>query len=265
MCGGSDAFIFEVLMPRWYADRFAEVARTLANEPTLAATLQSIVRQATTMIPGAEYAAITTGRTGSRYQTIAFSDTVPVKVDEIQYDKNEGPCLTALAAVELTHTGDLATDCRWPQFGPAASKATGVLSMLSSPLHLEDETILGALNLYARKPDAFDEADQSGCAILSTHSAIALSRVANREQKDHLAAALESNRKIGAAIGILMAKHLISEQQAFDALRIASQHTHRKLVDIAYDVVETGELIMPARTSRAVPTVAARRTSAAPA
>jgi signal transduction protein with GAF and PtsI domain len=240
-------------MPRWYADRFAEVARLLASAPTLVEALELIVRQAAQTIPGAEYAAITTIRDGRQYQTIACTGPVPLEVDQIQYDTNEGPCLSALSSVELTHTGDLATDHRWPSFGPAASRATGVMSMLSSPLYLEDNAPLGALNLYAKKPDAFDETDLSGCTILSTHSAIALSRIADREQNDHLQNALQSNRKIGAAIGIVMAKYLLDEQQAFDALRVASHHSHRKLIDIAYEVVDTGQLTMPPRQPRKDP------------
>jgi GAF domain-containing protein len=237
-------------MPGWYADRFAEVARILAGESTLAGTLNLIVRQATAIIPGAEYAAITTKRSGGQYLTVASTDTVPRTVDQIQYDKNEGPCLTALAKVELTHTDDLAADSRWPLFGPAANEASGVMSMLSSPLYLEDETALGALNLYAKKPGAFHDIDLSGCEILCTHSAIALSRVADREQNSHLQNALQSNRKIGVAMGIVMAKYLLSEQQAFDALRIVSQHRNRKLIDIAYEVVDTGQLIMPPRRGK---------------
>jgi GAF domain-containing protein len=235
-------------MPGWYADRFAEVARTLASETTVVGALERIVQLAATTIPGAEYAAITTKTGSDRYRTVACTGEVPLRVDEIQYEANQGPCLTALATVEMVHTGDLAADGRWPVFGPAASKATGVMSMLSSPLHIEDSNVLGALNTYSTKPDAFDEIDLSGCAILSTHSAIALSRVADREQKDHLTNALASNRKIGAAIGILMATHKITEQQAFDALRLASQHSHRKLHEIAFEVVETGQLVLPPRT-----------------
>jgi GAF domain-containing protein len=234
-------------MPGWYADRFAEVARTLASETTVVGALERIVQLAATTIPGAEYAAITTKSGSERYRTVAFTGPVPLRVDEIQYEANQGPCLTALETVEMVHTGDLAVDGRWPVFGPAASEATGVMSMLSSPLYLEDSDILGALNTYSKKPDAFDEIDLSGCAILSTHSAIALSRAADREQNDHLTNALASNRKIGAAIGILMATHKLTEQQAFDALRLASQHFHRKLYEIAFEVVETGQLVLPPR------------------
>jgi AmiR/NasT family two-component response regulator len=101
--------------------------------------------------------------------------------------------------------------------------------------------------MYATKPNAFDDTDASTLAVLSTHGAIAFSLAADRQAKDNLTVALANSRKIGAAIGILMYKHQITEQQAFDALRIASQHTHRKLIDIAYDVVETGQLTLPPR------------------
>jgi GAF domain-containing protein len=236
-------------MPRWYAEHFAEAARALAADSTVVGTLERIVRLAATTIPGAQYAGITTKTRSESYKTIALTDRLALQVDEIQYEANEGPCLMALEGVQIIRSGDLAADGRWPVFGPAASQATGVMSMLSSPLYLEGSNVLGALNTYATKPDAFEEMDVSGLAILATHSAIALTRAADREKNEHLENALKSNRKIGAAVGILMANHKLTEEQAFDALRIASQHTHKKLYDVAFEVVETGHLELPPRSA----------------
>lgn len=61
---------------------------------------------------------------------------------------------------------------------------------------------------------------------------------------DTLQAALATNRDIGSAIGILMASHTLTRQQAFDRLRTTSQNTHRKLHDVAADVLHTGDLIL---------------------
>jgi AmiR/NasT family two-component response regulator len=44
------------------------------------------------------------------------------------------------------------------------------------------------------------------------------------------------------AMGILMARHQVTDDQAFDLLRIASQNSNRKLADIARDVCDTGAL-----------------------
>jgi hypothetical protein len=52
-----------------------------------------------------------------------------------------------------------------------------------------------------------------------------------------LTTALESNRDIGAAIGIVMVTRGIESQAAFDLLRRASQSRHTKLRDVARDVV----------------------------
>jgi signal transduction histidine kinase/DNA-binding response OmpR family regulator len=58
----------------------------------------------------------------------------------------------------------------------------------------------------------------------------------------NLEVALGSNRQIGAAIGILMQRHKITERQGLDLLRRSSQAANRKLRDIADTVVLTGEL-----------------------
>ena len=125
--------------------------------------------------------------------------------------------------------------------------------MMSHRLFLEGQDAIGALNLYSRKPAAFAKLDMEVLNDLATHCAIALTRVAEREQNHHLRTALESNRDIGTAMGILMGTKLLSKQQAFDALRIASQHSHRKLRDVALEVIDTGQLPdigpLPARRS----------------
>ncbi|MEO7262510.1 MAG: ANTAR domain-containing protein [Jatrophihabitantaceae bacterium] len=62
---------------------------------------------------------------------------------------------------------------------------------------------------------------------------------------DNLRRALDSNREIGAAMGILMARHQLTSDQAFDLLRRTSQRAHRKIVAIAADVIESGVLELP--------------------
>lgn len=61
----------------------------------------------------------------------------------------------------------------------------------------------------------------------------------------NLQCALGSNREIGAAMGILMARHQLTADQAFDLLRRTSQHCHRRIVSIAAEVIETGALELP--------------------
>jgi len=61
-----------------------------------------------------------------------------------------------------------------------------------------------------------------------------------RDRAKNLERALASNRDIGTAVGVLIAQHKLTREQAFDLLRIASQNTNRKLHDVALDVIDTG-------------------------
>ncbi|MDQ1732690.1 MAG: hypothetical protein QOK10_2849 [Pseudonocardiales bacterium] len=117
-----------------------------------------------------------------------------MQVDQIQYDSGEGPCLSALAEGLTIRSDDIATDPRWPQFGPAAHDLTGVMSMLSHPLALEEDDTLGGLNLYSKRPAAFGWDSASDLTVLATHSAIAIARAGAHERSQHLQQALESNR-----------------------------------------------------------------------
>jgi AmiR/NasT family two-component response regulator len=104
---------------------------------------------------------------------------------------------------------------------------------------------VAGLNIYSRQRDAFDHSDQVTATLLTTHGALALTSAQRQTKIDNLERALETSRRIGAAIGILMARHKVTYEQAFDLMRIASQTTHRKLFSIAEDILETGTLTVP--------------------
>ena len=183
-------------------------------------------------------------RNGS-FETVAATGELPQQVDCIQYELGSGPCVDAILEHTVFRCDDLRTDRRWPEFGRRAVAATGVLSMLSFRMYFEDDDLIAGLNLYARKPAAFDGEAETVGLVLATHGALALTSAARWERIEHLERALATNRDIGVAIGILMASHLVTKQQAFDLLRVASQHTHRKLGQIALDVIDTGALDFP--------------------
>jgi AmiR/NasT family two-component response regulator len=67
-------------------------------------------------------------------------------------------------------------------------------------------------------------------------------RSEREDEVEQLRAALASARHIGAAIGIVMAAHRCTEDEAFEMLACASMHQNRKLREVAGDVVRTGAL-----------------------
>ena len=140
---------------------------------------------------------------------------------------------------------DLREDERWPGFSARAVEETGVRSMLSFRLFVQSDTI-GALNLYSRHPVAFDAHSCAIGTVLAAHAAIAMSAAVEHQRADQLEDALRSSREIAMAVGVLMGRDGVTQEEAFAMLRRASQHLHRKLREVAVEVADTGEL--PGRT-----------------
>ncbi len=65
---------------------------------------------------------------------------------------------------------------------------------------------------------------------------------ARQRQIEHLQVALRSNREIGAAVGVLMARRHLPYPKAFDLLLRTSQNCNRKLAAVADRVLYTGLL-----------------------
>jgi hypothetical protein len=231
-------------LTREIADRFAEVGRELDVAPDLGSLFVMIANQGLVLVPGAEHAGITVLRRGVFDTPTATSD-LPPRVDAIQYELGAGPCVDAALDDTIYLTGDLEIDTRWPEFGKRAVFDTGIRSMLAIRLFSEEADLIAALNLYSATRDAFAVGALPICILLATHASLALTSAGQRERIVNLEQAIKSNREVGVAVGVLMSRHTVTQQQAFDLLRMSSQRSHRKLREVAADVVETGELAFP--------------------
>ena len=161
----------EQQVDRGFAESIAQVARALQSEHSAQATLQKMVEMAVATIEGCDHAGVTI--LDGTLQTPAATDDVPRRVDAIQYATNQGPCLSAIRTHRVCVADDLATETRWPLFAARAVAETGVRSMLSFRLFLEQDT-LGSLNLYSTRAAAFAAESQLVGEVFASHAALAL-------------------------------------------------------------------------------------------
>jgi GAF domain-containing protein len=219
------------------------LAGVVLAQKDLSATLDEICRIAVRAIPTAQGASLTMfGERGP--DAVAASDDWAKTLDETQYIEHEGPCLDAARTGQIFRVRDLKEESRWPSYAPRALEL-GARSMVSLPLTVEAK-VLGALNLYNRDVDAFDPESVSVAEIIAGHAGLA-SQVAatlfrHRELGEGLQQAMQSRATIEQAKGILMARHAVTADAAFELLRSASSHRNVKLRVLAEQVVESGEL-----------------------
>lgn len=219
------------------------LSRLLLSEETLEATHDRVAGLACRTLPCCDLASVTM-ITDGRPSTPVQTEPLAGALDSAQYRSQRGPCLEAYSRQTVVREKIAENADRWPEFSAEAEKA-GIRSVLAVPL-VASERPIGALNLYSRSDNCYDEADEETALLFSEQAAVAC---ANAEVywrtyalTEHLREALESRDVIGQAKGILMARRGCSPEAAFEALRKVSQHRNVKLRDIADQVVYLGDL-----------------------
>lgn len=131
------------------------------RQHTMKSLLHGVADSAKSLMPGIPEVSIFTQSSQRRF-TVVSTGQLALDLDEVQYSEHHGPCLHAAITGELTEIRDTRTETRWPDYAQGAA-AHGNLSSLSVPLVI-DEDVSGALNIYARPSDAFDD-DARSAAI----------------------------------------------------------------------------------------------------
>lgn len=223
--------------PDVLAVQLSELARHLEDLTDVQGTLDGIVSAAVDTIPGAGHASLSAILKRREIITRAATDDLPRAVDRVQYELAEGPCVDTLYRQRTVRMSDAGREDRWPTFTQRISEL-GVASMLSVQLFV-DRDDLGALNLFSSEVDAFDDESEHVALLFAAHAAVGM---ANAQHQEHLRAAVSSRDLIGQAKGILMERYKITSDQAFRLIVRASQHTNRKVRDIAEELTDTGSL-----------------------
>jgi transcriptional regulator with GAF, ATPase, and Fis domain len=209
------------------------------REHDLAAVLGRIAEVAKRTIPGTAEASVTLVQGGDA-TTAAYTGGLALALDERQYEEERGPCLDAAASGTVISLPEMENEDRWARFAHAATEV-GVHSSLSVGMPVQD-AVVGALNLYATKPHAFDADATALARTFGNYAAIALANAHLYSSSAALAAqmqqAMESRAMIDQAIGITMVKRGCTAEEAFNVLVRASQEANRKLREVAKSVVQ---------------------------
>lgn len=231
--------------------QFAQVSALVTSANGRIAPYQ-VVDFARRVLPHDPHCAITLARANRPPEPVAFSGEYAQQIDKLQRELKEGPGFEALESNELVICDDVLEDRRWSKFGERCATEIGIRSVLSlSVPHAKEDR--ATLSFYSTKRSAFDRQDADTASIMTPFVTIAVTQMVHERDVSTLEVALETSRQIGTAIGILMARHRVTSEDAFGLLRAASKHLNRKLRTIADEVVLTGELPSPIAGRRGSP------------
>ena len=218
----------------------SQMSGLVLSRETVDTALELVTRLAATATGGTMGAGVTVVDEHGRRSRAASNQAVQ-QADALQYQLDEGPCLTAWQTRELVRIDDTTTDARWPRWNDAV-QPLGVRSVLSAPLTMAGESI-GAMKVYCERPLNYGPHDEHVMRLLADQAAILLSNSQSlqeaRRVSRQLTGALASRDVIAQAVGVLLAQGATSAQDAFSKLAAAARRTNHPVEEIARALLAT--------------------------
>ncbi|WP_222595810.1 GAF and ANTAR domain-containing protein [Cellulomonas aerilata] len=218
---------------------FARMSRVLLSQETVNTSLTLICELAQSTLPDSSGAGVTLVDERGDRTTATSSDELVERADTLQYDLDEGPCLTAWAQRSVVRIDDMAHEQRWPLWARAV-QPMGIQSTLSAPL-VAGDVALGAMKVYGREPGVYDARSERVLSLFAAQAAILVANAQSLERarrlSDQLKEALRSRDMISTAKGVIVAREGVDEETAFARLVSLSQRDGKKLREVAESVV----------------------------
>jgi len=218
------------------AGAFKNLAQLVYAGETYPAIYEEICRLAVALIPACDHACIPTIRGGEEPVLQASTDDVAAFVDRLEWETGEGPCVDAIMTQRFEWDPNITEHPAWPRLAERVLAETPVRGMIGYRIVVSERKV-GALNVFSDTAGALTQEDADIGAILVSFASVAITAAGQREEAASLREGMLSNREIGKALGMLMATHSISDQEAFDRLRGASNRLNTRLVEVARRIV----------------------------
>lgn len=175
-----------------------------------------------------------------RLRSVAVSDPRFERLERLQVQHDEGPCMTAYEDKHLVCAEDLAEDSRWPSFASSALDS-GVRAVLASPIPYNQEPI-GVVGVLSEDRRPWSPEGELALLAFTDLAALLIATMLRAEEQTELAGqlkgALDSRAVIEQAKGIVMAQQGVSAREAFNQLRATARRERRKLAAVARAIVD---------------------------
>ena len=202
---------------------------------------------------GASHVGLTLVTDTGTVESCWASDDIPVRVDMLQRELDQGPVPCWPAPAHVLVAADLAEDARWPDFAERCISVVGVHSLLCVRIPVASGR-LAVLSVCAPQPQAFDDQREKAGQLASLCTDFA-------EHCDAELAVLSpppdgAGGLVATALGVVMAHYRVVPAEGFRMLSRSAGDLGISLLAMAREVVRTDRLpareIVAARVARRV-------------
>ena len=174
---------------------------------------------------------------------VAATDARSARLEAVQEEAGEGPCVEAFVLNRVVATPDVRDDPRWPGL-KSAGDLGDIAAVLGVPTCVGSEPI-GSLNAYSTEPRDWDESEIAGLTafneLLETRLAACMwARGHDRvsDLSEQLQRALDQRIPIERGIGYVMGRYGVSAVHAFQLIRHCARRRRLKVTVVTAEILE---------------------------
>jgi GAF domain-containing protein len=190
-----------------------ELSIRLLSADDLTQALDRLVTFAAGAIPGAVRCSVVLISDGEPLTRAAAGDRGEA-LDDLQYERGEGPGLESARTRAVVTASDLAADSRWPDLAGAA-RSGGVRAVAAVPLDVPRSSV-GALSVYLAEDGAVGPELLIVTMAVVNQAEVLLDELRRRE-------ALSEGATVDRAVGVIIAQRGCGVHEAYDVLQETSQ------------------------------------------
>lgn len=122
------------------------------------------------------------------------------------------------------------------------AKKLGLVSMLSVPLRVRDEKVIGVLNCFTAEPHNFTETEVNLITTVANQAAVAILNTELMVKTKVIQEELETRKLVERAKEVIMLRKQMNGEQAYQWIRKRSMDTRKSIRQIAEAIMLSAEL-----------------------
>lgn len=166
---------------------------------------------------------------------VGSSDLVAERLERLQEEIGEGPCVAAFVEDRPVESADLRADERWPTLAKRL-RSDSIRAVLAVPTRVAQSPV-GTLNVYSSRPYVWDASDRDALASFNAvvERVLGLAIASRRASLlvDQLEHALAHRVVVERAVGFVMAEARVPASVAFNRIRRRARSEQSRIAQIA--------------------------------
>ena len=225
-----------------YIKAITEISKAITSDRYLEDILKLIV-MVTAKVTGVDICSLWLVEEGEKGKSVRLKASQAIDPDYVKdrvLDMNEGIVGFVVSKNKPLIIADVLEEPRFKE--KEMAKKLGLVSMLSVPMHVKEDKVIGVLNCFTTKPHKFSEIELNLITTVANQAAVAIFNTELMVKTKVIQEELEVRKLVERAKDVLMSQRKMGGEQAYRWIQKRSMDLRKSMRQISEAILLSNEL-----------------------